>query len=380
MKKTVWLALLLLVIGGCTRQDGQVEKTMEEGIEVVLSGMEPYRLLDVQSPVRLEEEVVIDLEAEDVSQAGLYQIDTFAVDADGNIYILSVRSEENHIFKFAPDGQFDKSFGRHGQGPGELARPTEVTLTPHQELLVNDPDSAKLVYLNKDGRVLREVFLNRNIPFVQPLSNGNFVVFGRLRPDLDQRFLKYPLELCDENLDPIKMLDEYAMENFRITRRIRGIAPGFGAAVGGGLIFIGNEVRDYDILVYDQEGVLVRKIRKRHQPLPVTDKIKKKALARYDDNVKPMIFFPEILPPFRTMTADREGNLYVVTFEESGEPGENVIDVFNPDGAFIGRLSAAVFINPGTPIDAVATKGRFYYIREKESGFKQLVAERVITQ
>jgi len=380
MKKTAWLAMALLMIVACSREESQVEKVMEDGIEIVVNGAEPYRLPDVRSPFDLDEELVIDLEDENVSKTGLYQLDTFAVDADGNIYILSMRSEENHIFKFTPDGQFDKSFGRHGQGPGELSGPTGVILTADRELMVTDPDNAKLVYLNRDGGLNREVTLNRNIPVVQPLSNGNFVVFGRLRPDLDQRYLTFPLELCDRNLDPIKKLDEYRMENFRVTRRLRGTQPGFGLAAGGGRIFIGNEVRDYDILVYDHEGILVKKIRKRHQPLPVTDAIKERALARYNENVKPMVFFPETLPPFRTMTADEEGSLYVVTFEEGDQPGENRIDVFNPDGAFIGRLSAAVFVNPGTPIDAVAYNGRFYYIRETETGFKQLAVERIIAQ
>jgi hypothetical protein len=380
MKKTAWLAVFLLVIAGCSRQENQVEKVIEDGIEVVLNGMEPYKFPDVQSPVRMNEEWVIDLEDENVSKTGLYKLDTFAVDAEGSIYILNLRSEEDHIFKFTPDGKFDKSFGRHGQGPGELAGPTEVILTADRELMVADPDNAKLVYLNRDGGLIREVTLNRNIPIVQPVSNGNFVVFGRIRPELDQRFLTYPLELCDGNLELIKELDEYRMENFRVTRRIRGTSPGFGLAIGGDLIFIGNEIRDYEIWVFDLEGALVRKIRKKHQPLPVTDEIKEKALAIYNENVKPMVFFPETLPPFRTMSADEEGTLYVVTFEESNSPGENLIDVFNPEGAFVGRLSAAVFVNPGSPIDVVAHKGRFYYIRETESGFKQLVAEKIVLQ
>ncbi len=380
MKKKPWLGVFLLVIAGCSRQGSLVEKVMEDGIEVVVNGVEPYRLPDVRSPYDLEEEFVIDLEDENVSKTGLYQIDTFAVDDDGNIYILSLRSEENHIFKFTPDGRFDKSFGRHGQGPGEITRPIGVILTADREIMISDPDNAKLVYLNRDGGLRREVILNRNIPVVQPLSNGNFVVFGRIRPDLDERFLKYPLELCDENLEPIKMLDEYRMENFRVTRRIRGTAPGFGLAVGGERIFLGNEVRDYDILVFDEVGVLIKKIRKRYQPLPVSDAIKERALASYNENIRSMVFFPEALPPIRTMTADEEGSLYVLTFEEGDQPGENRIDVFNPDGAYIGRLSAAVFVSPSTPVDSVAHKGRFYYVRETESGFKQVVVEKILTE
>ena len=380
MKKTVWFALLLIVLAGCGRQESRVEKVMEEGIEVVLNGTDPYELPGMRNAYDLEEEWVIDLEAEDVAQAGLYQISTFAVDADGNTYILSSRSDENHIFKFTPDGTFERSFGQHGQGPGELGRPTEVALSPDRELLVVDPDNAKLVYLDRDGLLLREVILDRNIPFVLPLSNGNFVVFGRLRPDMDEKYLKYRLELCDENFEPLKTLDEYRMENFRVTGRIRGILPGFGGAAGGGMIFVGNEIRDYEIWAYDQKGGLVRKIWKNHRPLPVSDQIRERALARYNDNVKSMVFFHETLPPFLTLAADEEGSLYVVTFGEGDSPGENVIDVFNPDGAYVGRLSAAVFVSPDTPIDAVAREGRFYYVRETDTGYKQLVAEKILTR
>jgi DNA-binding beta-propeller fold protein YncE len=380
MKKTFWLAILIIVIGGCGRQETLVEKVVEDGIEVVLNGSVPYNLPDIQSPARLEEEWVIDLEDEGVSGIGLYHLDTFAVDAEGNIYVLSLRSEKNHIFKFSLDGKFDKSFGMQGQGPGELARPNAVTLTPDQEILVTDPINAKLVYLTREVELIREVSLNRNIPIIQPASHNRFVVFGRMRPDIEKRFMKYPLELCDGKIEPIRMLDEYRMENFRVTQRLRGTQPGFALAVGGSRVFVGNEARDYEIWVFDTEGSLIKKIRKEHHPLPVTEAIKEKALARYDDNVKPLVFFPETLPPFRTMTADEEGMLYVVTFEEGDSPGENIIDVFNPDGAFIGRLSAAVFVSPSTPIDTVSSNGRFYYIRETESGFKQLVAEKIITR
>lgn len=378
MKQKGWLMVALCLIAACGRQGDRVEKVMEDGVEIVINGIEPYDLSNVRSPLDLEEETVIDLEDESVLKSGLYNLDTFAIDADGYIYILSVRSEETHIFKFTSKGQFEKSFGRHGQGPGELTGPTGVMLTSGRELMVTDPDNAKLVYFNRDGGLIREKTLNRNIPVMQPLSNGNFVVMGRQRPDLDQKHLVFPLELCDESLEPIKKLDEYRMENFRITRRIRGTAPGFGMAVGGENIFIGNEARDYEIWVYDQPGSLEKKIRKTYRPLPVSDAIKERALASYDEVVRTMVFFPETLPPFRTMTADEEGWLYVLTFEEGENPGENLIDVFNPDGAFVSRLSAAVFVNPGTPIDAVACNGRFYYVRESASGFKQLVVEKII--
>ena len=71
-------------------------------------------------------------------------------------------------------------------------------------------------------------------------------------------------------------------------------------------------------------------------------------LKIYISRLGPQLQFREGLPPFRTMTADERGSLY--------------------------------FVSPSTPIDVVARNGSFYYVRETESGFKQLVTERIIIQ
>ena len=94
-------------------------------------------------------------EDEDVVQTGIYQLDTFAADSKGNIYVLNFQTENNHIFKFNPDGTFNRSFGHHGQGPGELSRPIAIICTDAEELLVSDPDNTKLVYLSPEGELPR---------------------------------------------------------------------------------------------------------------------------------------------------------------------------------------------------------------------------------
>jgi len=350
---------------------------MEDGVEVVINGIKPYQLSPSSIGLKLEKKLVIDLEDEAVTSTGLYKMDTFGIDTQGNIYILVVQSEQAHIFKFTPNGEFELSFGQHGQGPGELGRPVTIIVTSRQELLVTDPGNAKLVYFQADGSLQREVSLARNIPIIYPLTNSNVVVFGRIHPDPEAASLIYPLELCDGSLEPITKLDEFLMENFRVTRRLQGTQPGFGFAIGGGYIFTGNEARDYEIWIFDLSGKLVRKIRKQYESVSVPETMKERILDRYNENIRPMIFFPDYLPPFRTMTADEEGRLLVVTFEEGEIPGENRIDVFSPEGAFIGRLSAAVFVNPETLINSIVQNDHFIYIREKENGFKQLVIEKI---
>lgn len=82
-------------------------------------------------------------------------------------------------------------------------------------------------------------------------------------------------------------------------------------------------------------------------------------MARTNENARPLLFFPESLPPFRALFADQEERLFVLTFEPTVDNGEYMIDVFNPEGVFTGRM---------------------FYIREKTDGFKQLVVERILNE
>lgn len=74
-----------------------------------------------------------------------------------------------------------------------------------------------------------------------------------------------------------------------------------------------------------------------------------------------------------------------MTYESGKKPGEYVFDIFTPDGIFIGRASfeaylAADIFASGSPADSwmMAKNNRLYAIREKPSGYKELVVYRMI--
>ena len=81
---------------------------------------------------------------------------------------------------------------------------------------------------------------------------------------------------------------------------------------------------------------------------------------------------------------DEESRLYVMTYERGKGPNDFIFDIFNPDGLFIGRielgnygnLATSPIINP-LPLNVVAKNDRIYCLREKESGFKELVVYRM---
>lgn len=84
-------------------------------------------------------------------------IDSVAEDGAGNFYVLDRR--EFKVHKFAPDGRPVLSFGRKGQGPGDLAAPASLAFTSAGELAVLE-DLGLVSFFGADGAFRRRLDLN----------------------------------------------------------------------------------------------------------------------------------------------------------------------------------------------------------------------------
>lgn len=128
MKKLIYLGLILSLFSYCGHKQERVDKIIEDGVEVVLNRLEPYKIKGEPTTFSLEKEFTIDTERNDIAEFGLADVDSFTVDLDGNIYILSPKSGEKVVFKFDWNGNFVMSFGQKGQGPGEVQWPTSLRI------------------------------------------------------------------------------------------------------------------------------------------------------------------------------------------------------------------------------------------------------------
>ncbi len=106
MKKIIYLVLFLSLFLFCAPKQDKVERIIEDGVEVVLNHLEPYRMRGETSAFSLEEELVIDSERDDIAEIGLTYIDSFSIDSEGNIYFLNNKNPETIIFKFNRKGNF----------------------------------------------------------------------------------------------------------------------------------------------------------------------------------------------------------------------------------------------------------------------------------
>jgi hypothetical protein len=325
--------------------------------------------------------MILDTEKDEVAATGLSDVGTFAVDSEGSVYFAVLKAGDHSILKFDGQGRHVASFGKKGQGPGEIQRVGALFITERGEVAVTNEGNNRLTIFGSDGGLLREVAFTPGYLAAIPLSNGNYFLWDRAPSERPGVLLEFPMTLAGPDLKTIKTLDTGIIENPRDGERLRGTYHLQSWSISRDRIFTGHQDRGYDIFVYDFEGRPLRKIRKEYVPVPVPEAHKKEFLAQFESpqfkDILQKVYFPDGMPPFIGFTADEDGRLYVMTYERGETPGEFIFDIFDPAGVFILRKPVKVFQNfMGLFVRVRA--GRFYCVQEKESGFKEFKVFRMV--
>ena len=393
MKKITFLALILSIFLCCGQKHDEVERYMEDGVEVIINPLEPHRIKGEPSTLHLDQEFSIDFERDDLKEKSIREIIGFDVDSDGNIYFIVSRSDADLILKFGSNGNFILSFGRRGEGPGELITPRYLRVDESEHIQIADNTRKKIYIFEKNGDFIRAISLLSNHRIATLLENGNILaVKNNFNKDIGRG--EYPIMLSNADLDEIKMLHQGLwMPNFTLSKRINPLRYYMDFNVlrpSNGRIYVGNYGKGYEFLIYDTEGNLLKKIRKEYNKVKVSEQLKEEivnGLYKFFDSFeqyKNKVYYPEFYPPFQFFFLDEESRLYVMTYEQGQGSDAFIYDIFNPDGLFIGRIElnnygSSPFSYAGIPVplNVVAKNKRLYCLREKESGYKELVVHRM---
>jgi len=394
MKKTLCLLLCLAFFLVCGPKLKKEERIVEDGVEVVVNQLEPNKIKDEPDSLVLNEKYVIDLERDDIAELGISDITGFNVDSRGNVYIGSLRSSENFIFKFDEKGKYVSSFCRIGEGPGEVQRLGNWRINENDEVLISNMGRNLIIVLDTSGNLIREVPIASNYILATLLESGRILAVQFLRKPGEGLF--YPIVINDIDFENPKTLRQgQRLQNYVVAKELNGLELSLDYAqwsISDRHIYIGNKFNGYEFLVYDLNGMLVKKIRKVYTPVKVFQELKDNVIKRFDtpsDNqykLKDKIFFPNDMPPFQYFFTDDVGRLYVMTYEKGEGDKDFAYDIFNPDGIFICRtildnsgnnLGGPPFQElsypGGGPYDAKVKNNQLYYLRGKESGFQELV-------
>ena len=376
-----FLAFMMFV--SCGQKQDKVEKIMEDGVEVVINHLEPYRLKGELLTLNLEKIFTIDTEDDAVAAQGVTDIYLFDVDAKGNIYILRPpTSAGDLVFKFSEDGNLMTSFAPMGQGPYEVEYPNGILTVGSDRIWILEQPKKKYLVFDAHGKGVAEKRLGMDYDDIALLKNGTYLVNQIKAEDIQAKYFPIIISVYDSEFKKIRELDRFEKYWNRLIattiqeKIVCGIELIFLGKPHDERIYIGNSERGYEILVFDLEGQLLRKIRKEYSPVPVSQDYKEKYLKEFESfmpEYAKKIYFPERWHPFHSFFLDDEGRLFVMTYESGQYPGEYMFDIFNKDGVFIARMSLNVHHWGWGQLNAKAKGNRLYVVKEKESGYKELV-------
>jgi hypothetical protein len=374
------LVFLLCLALGCQRKATYVERFMEDGVEVVLNHIEPHKI-GRNNVLVLEETLKIDTEDDEIANLGVPEIFGFDVNSIGEIYILrNYQGEGDFVFKFDANGKFIKSFGPQGQGPGESRNPNYIAIDHEDNILIFDYRPRILHKYDQNGVLIGDYKMLGGEARITSGPNENLLALVHSsEQEKDRTINTFILQLINPDLEVLHVIDEFS--NWWGPNNPAILQPIFCWSASSENIYVVNEDRGYEILVFDFNGRLIRKIQKEFKQLPISENFKKKILNRFSEDWRESMSksFPEFHPPIQNLVVGDDGLLLVATFEEGENPGEFLFDIFNEEGIFIGRKSLNIWIWQ-VHLWAKIKDNRFYCLKEKDSGFREVVVYKMIWQ
>jgi hypothetical protein len=314
---------------------------------------------------------------DDLAALGLIDVDMgFDVDSQGAIYIGCLKNADAPILKFDRRGNFVRAFSRAGQGPGEIQGEANIAVSAADELVVTNTGSWKVLFFAGDGKFIREHKLKAETMKVVPLPSGKYITWGRVLDAAGEFLAQHPLNMTASDFEVLRELDRQNVPNPLRGGDFLGTFHVFSWCVSEDRVYSAFQDRGYDIWVHDLEGELVRKIRKKHVPVPVSSEFKRSYLKLFEaplfDGFREKIYFPSSMPPLDSIFSDDEGRLYVLTYEVAPGSQANVFDIFDRNGNLEGRMSVKAF-HADQGCLARARNGRLYVLAEDANGDKEIV-------
>jgi hypothetical protein len=352
----------------CGRRQAVWQGTIHDvgGVTVVENPAEPMAGRDA---CRIEEELSIG-KPEESGEFYFSEIRDVAVDDEENIYVLDFK--EPFIRVFDKSGNRLWTFGKRGQGPGEIQGPTNLCLTPRGELLVNDRGNRFLHFYTLAGEYKRSLSLARWLSFSRPVVDAKDNIIARSAVSGLGRNLIFVLKKFDPGLNESFDIFSYQADT---TPDVFNVFPAdcFWKVGKEGRIVWGYSDK-YEVRILESQGKVSRRITRNYIPVEITSEEKNAwLLFAFGDrgipaNVK--VNWPRHHNAFQFLLVDDEDRIFVQTYEKLPDGKGFYCDVFDPEGRFLAKFALR-----GGP--RAVKNGRVYSIDEDEQGYPLIKRHKV---
>ena len=300
------------------------------------------------------------------------------IDDAGQVYLLDSQLNEAKIY--TKDGEFVRSIGREGEGPGEFRRPSAMYFTK-SDVAIIQMMPGKIVLLTKDGKPAGDQPIPQapdgGFQLVQggEARGGNVVLF-MARQQFDQAAGKWSRTSFLASIDAAgKQTAEYVSKENVINMAAATMDDAtwdtferrweLGA---DGKVYACNSYDNYEITVYDKSGKTDKVITREYKHVARTAE-EKDFMNRMFSHWAKMI--PNCKVVINPMVKDIEniylrddGSLWVLSSAGARNLPKGtlgVFDVFNPEGQFVKQVTLQ---GQGDPLEDlyVFEKDRFYVV------------------
>jgi hypothetical protein len=351
-------AFIMAISFGGQKAEWKGKIELKDEVKVVKNPKKPMYGKDVFS---LEEELSIG-EAEGREEYMFSEIQTVAVDEEENIYVVD--EKECHIKVFGKNGEYFRTIGKKGQGPGEIGGLRGIQLAHQKELMVNDIRNRRISFFSTNGEFIRSI----NMGKIMALrffcdSKENYIVTTYV---MNPPNTSYEIKKFDSNFN---LLDTIATIPGPNPSAFNPFLPIFYCKLEKNDNIIYGYPEDYELQIINPEGKVIKKIVKEYDPVEVTEEEKEE----YTEDLPPQIKldFSKDHSAYSRFTLDDEGRIFVQTWEkEEGKEG-NYHDVFDREGRYIAKI----FLKT---IPHVWKNRKLYTIEEDEDGYQFVKRYKVI--
>jgi hypothetical protein len=349
----LFLSILIILIS-CEKQKAEWKGTTDEvdGVTVVKNPKEPIYGEDVFS---LEEELSIK-EVEGREEYIFSLIRSIAVDNRERIFVLDIKEANMKVFD--RDGNYIRTIGTKGQGPGEMIRPLFLFISSQNEIIIHDQAQRRMIYYSSDGNQIKSVSSSK--VFIRSISldsEGNFIADIFIRKPKERL-----LALCkfDSDFNNLRSYVSYP-DPWSGQTANNLFVPYLCWAVDKNDNIIYGYTDKYEFNVLNPEGNLIRKIIRKYTPLKIS-RDEKKMLIEQHKNIPFKLDIPKYYPPHDGLMLDDEGRIFVQTYKQPEDGRGFYYDVFDPEGRYIANIFLKSY-------PRAWKKDKLYTIERDEEGY-----------
>ena len=322
---------------------------VQEGTRIIEHAHVPFDERN-HDAVRLVEDLVI---GNDLSDPGSIIYEPYGVVAapNGNIFVGDRGSM--HIKMFSPEGEYLKTLGQEGQGPGEFARLSGITIAG-DVLLVSDTGNRRFSTWTLGGEFIADHAPTSRVTalFVQGLADGSFLSVSVDRgadggsraivqrtPEGEE--ISRLLQVALPPPTPFDFTDIRASLQDAIDRFDD---PQLTMTVASGEVAYVSPVQEYQVVALSAAGETLWAMRVAWERAAFSESAMQRILSSWAELFDNEAFsiddfnWPPKLGAVQSLGTDDAGRLFVFLLTEfPGEvpPDEVPVDVFSPDGEFL---------------------------------------------